>query len=181
MRFRNTQNRYGFISLIFHWLTALVIFALFALGLWMVELTYYDAWYRLAPHYHKSIGLLLMLAMLLRLGWRFYSRPPEPEPSLQRWEALSARAAHILLYLLVFALGISGYLISTADGLGIALFNWFDVPATLTGIDQQEDIAGEIHKWLAWSLISLAVLHALAALKHHFLDKDRTLTKMFGK
>ena len=180
MKLYNTPTSYGLISRALHWLSALVIFALFGLGLWMVELTYYDHWYRLAPYYHKSIGLLLMLAMLLRLGWRLFSPPPAHEPTLTRWEILSAQAMHLLLYGVVFALGISGYLISTADGRSLELFNWLAIPATVTGIEQQEDIAGSVHALLAWTLISLAAVHALAALKHHFLNKDRTLLKMLG-
>ncbi|MOA52423.1 hypothetical protein D3C78_1757160 [compost metagenome] len=75
----------------------------------------------------------------------------------------------------------SGYLISTADGRGIEVFGWFTVPATLSGIDGQEDIAGVVHLWLAWGLIGMAALHALAALKHHFIDRDATLSQMLGR
>ena len=76
------------------------------------------------------------------------------------------------------AIMLSGYLISTADGRAIEVFSWFEVPATLSDIDGQEDIAGDIHEILAWTLIVLVALHALAALKHHFIDKDTTLKRM---
>ncbi|MNR57354.1 hypothetical protein D3C85_1781150 [compost metagenome] len=76
---------------------------------------------------------------------------------------------------------ISGYLISTAEGVAIDVFGWFSVPATLSGLPEQADVAGVIHFYLAWSLVVLAVLHALAALKHHFLDRDPTLTRMLGR
>jgi cytochrome b561 len=75
---------------------------------------------------------------------------------------------------------LSGYLISTADGRGLEVFDWFSVPATLSGLDRQEDIAGEVHLYLAWTVIVLAALHALAALKHHFIDRDPTLMRMLG-
>jgi cytochrome b561 len=88
--------------------------------------------------------------------------------------------AHGLLYLLLFALMVSGYLISTADGRGLEVFDWFAIPATLSGLKGQEDLAGEVHLYLAWSLILLAALHALAALKHHFIDRDITLKRMLG-
>ena len=81
--------------------------------------------------------------------------------------------------MLLFALMLSGYLITTADGQPVYVFDWFTVPATLT-LDHQEDIAGAIHEVLAWSVISLALLHAAAAFKHHLLDRDRTLTRMLG-
>ena len=74
----------------------------------------------------------------------------------------------------------SGYLISTADGRGVSVFGLFEVPASLTGIPDQEDVAGVLHEWLAWGLIILAGLHALAAIKHHFIDRDATLSRMLG-
>jgi cytochrome b561 len=83
------------------------------------------------------------------------------------------------MYLLLTALMISGYLISTADGRGIAVFDWFEVPATLHGLEAQEDIAGEIHELLAFTLVGLSLAHAGAALKHHFINRDRTLTRMW--
>jgi cytochrome b561 len=75
----------------------------------------------------------------------------------------------------------SGYLISTADGRAVDVFDWFSIPATIHGYDNQEDIAGLVHLVLAISLISLVTLHAAAALKHHFIDRDRTLLRMSGK
>jgi cytochrome b561 len=82
---------------------------------------------------------------------------------------------------LMLALMIAGYLISTADGRPIDVFNLFSVPATLHGLADQEDIAGEIHEILAWALVLLAGVHALAALKHHFINRDSTLLKMLGR
>ena len=76
---------------------------------------------------------------------------------------------------------IAGYLISTADGRAIEVFGWFQVPATLYDLPEQEDIAGEIHELIAWALILLAGVHALAALKHHFINRDTTLLKMLGR
>ena len=73
---------------------------------------------------------------------------------------------------------ISGYLISTADGRPISFFGWFEVPALITGINNQEDIAGDVHFYMAWTLVILASLHGLAAIKHHLIDKDSTLTRM---
>jgi cytochrome b561 len=178
---RNTQESYGLVAVILHWLVALTVFGMFALGLWMVELTYYDPLYRTAPWVHKSIGVLLFATVLLRVLWRQVNPRPRPLDGHSRAERLAAGAAHLLLYLLLFAVMISGYLISTADGKPIDVFGWFSVPATLTGIDNQEDIAGEIHLVLAIILVSLAGVHALAALKHHFIDRDRTLLRILGR
>lgn len=85
------------------------------------------------------------------------------------------------MYLLLFAIGISGYLISTADGKPISVFGWFDVPAILSDAGAQADFAGALHFWLAWSVVVLSVMHGFMALKHHFIDKDDTLKRMLGK
>ncbi|VDZ79533.1 Cytochrome B561 [Salmonella bongori] len=76
MQFKNTPQRYGVVSAALHWLTAIVVYSMFALGLWMVTLSYYDSWYHQAPEWHKSIGVLLMMALIIRIIWRFYSLPP---------------------------------------------------------------------------------------------------------
>ena len=76
---------------------------------------------------------------------------------------------------------VSGYLISTADGRPIAVFDWFEVPALITSIPDQADVAGLIHEYLAWALLIFSAVHALAALKHHFIDRDPTLKRMFGR
>lgn len=85
----------------------------------------------------------------------------------------------MLLYLILFAIIISGYLISTADGQPISVFDWFSVPAVFTG-REQADLAGDVHLYLAWAVVVLSLLHAAGALKHHFIDKDITLKRMLG-
>ncbi|WP_263143188.1 cytochrome b [Pseudomonas sp. RIT-PI-AD] len=181
MQWRNSPTRYGLVSILLHWVVALVVFGMFALGLWMVGQDYYSPWYRTAPEIHKGIGLILFAVMLARLAWRFLSPPPPAPASHGRLTRVGAKAGHALLYLGLFALMISGYLISTADGRGISVFGLFEVPATLTAIPDQEDVAGKVHLYLAWALVIFAGVHALAALKHHFIDRDATLVRMFGR
>lgn len=175
---RNTPHRYGSVHIALHWLTAAAVLFLFPLGLWMVELDYYDSWYHRAPELHKSLGILLAAVVGLRLVWRWSN--PHPRPLGTALENRLATAAHWLLYLLLIALLASGYLISTAEGHPIEVFGWFSVPATLHGLPRQADVAGEIHEFLAFALIALVALHAGAALKHHFINRDRTLRRMLG-
>ena len=181
MQWRTTTERWGLLTILIHWLTALTVFSLFGLGLWMVSLDYYHAWYRQGPNLHKSIGILLFILTLLRLVWRRIEGRPAALSSHTAREQRLAHLAHVMLYLLMISVMVFGYLISTADGRAIEVFGLFSVPATLHGIDKQEDIAGVIHLWLAVTLISLVVLHAAAAVKHHFFDRDRTLTRMLGR
>lgn len=177
---RNTEQGWGLTSILIHWLTAVAVIGLFILGLWMVELTYYDDWYTTAPHIHRSVGVLLLLLTLTRMVWNRFNTKPDHLVSHTAWEQKAARLTHHALYILLLAIMLSGYLISTADGRSIDVFGLFSIPATVHGIEGQEDMAGNIHLVLSISMISLVVLHALAALKHHFFDKDATLKRMLG-
>jgi cytochrome b561 len=178
LNWRNTDHSYGLVSIGLHWLIAATAIGLFALGVWMVELSYYDSWYRRAPHIHKSVGILLFGVMLARLASRRAN--PRPRPLGSPLQNRMAAGVHSLLSGLLFALAASGYLISTADGRAIEVFALFSVPATLSGLENQADVAGRVHKLLGFALIGVAALHAGAALKHHFVDRDRTLKRMLS-
>lgn len=159
---------------------AIAVLGLFGVGWYMVELTYYDALYKTLPDLHKSIGILVAAALVLRIIWRLANPTPQPEPGGHRYEQLASRFAHLALYLLMIVIVCSGYLISTADGSSISVFDWFEVSATVTSIPEQEDVAGRVHEYLAYALVALVTLHAVAALKHHFVNKDNTLRRMLG-
>lgn len=180
MPLRDSPDRYGWLSMLLHWGTAVAVFGLFGLGLWMRELSYYDPWYQQGPFIHKSLGILVFAAVLLRLLWRALNPRPLDAPTLRPWERITAHITHYALYAMLLATMLAGYLISTADGRAIDVFTWFSVPATLHGLDGQEDIAGDVHEVLAWLLVISALVHAAAALKHHFFDRDNTLLKMLG-
>lgn len=175
---RNTSESYGWVSIVIHWVMALAIFGMFALGVWMTGLDYYDAWYHRAPDVHKSVGMLLLFLLVFRLAWRLGNA--RPALMGQWWEKIVALAVHRMHYLLLFALMITGYLIPTAEGVGIEVFGWFTVPATISFDKAQADIIGKAHWLLAWAAMGLAGMHAGAALKHHFVDGDSTLTRMLG-
>lgn len=174
----NSKNQYGWMSIILHWLSALWLIGMFTLGYWMVELDFYSQWYHSAPHYHKSLGLIFALVIVFRMLWKL--RQTSPKPLQSGWQANLARCIHMLFYLLFIGIFVSGYLISTADGRGIDIFNWFTLPASDELITGQEDIAGTWHRGFAYTLMGLATLHAFAALKHHFIDKDLTLVRMLN-
>lgn len=180
MKLSNQQQNYGLISILLHWGMAITIVGLFSLGLWMTSLGYYDAWYTQAPSIHKSIGILLAGVFAFRVFWKLTNIKPQPLLTHTAIERNLAHITHILLYILMACIMLSGYLISTADGRAIEVFGWFEIPATLTNIENQEDIAGEIHYYLALTLIGLASIHAFAAIKHHVIDKDDTLRRMIS-
>ncbi len=163
---------------IIHWLSAIVVIGMFAAGLWMVDLSYYSQWYHTVPHWHKSIGILLAGLTLFRFIWKLVT--PSPSIEGKPLERIAAKMVHKLIYVNLAVIFISGYLISTADGRGISVFDWFTVPSLGSLFPRQADISGDVHFYAAWFLIIMVSIHALAALKHHFIDKDNTLRKMTG-
>lgn len=181
MHWRNNTDRYGIVSILFHWVTALTVFGLFALGYWMVGLGYYDTWYHRAPEIHKSIGMLLLILTVARLAWRHISPAPKALVTHGTMVRRASKAGHLLLYLGLLAVMFAGYFISTADGVGVSVFGWFTIPAAVSQGASQADLAGVIHRYLAWGLVIFAVAHGLAAIKHHVIDRDRTLVRMLGR
>jgi cytochrome b561 len=173
------EQQYNFISRGLHWLSAISIIGLFGVGLWMVDLAYYSQWYQTAPFWHKSVGLSIAAITLFRFFWVMFTNNTEMEGNA--FENLAAKLAHKLIYLLLALIFISGYLISTSDGRPISVFNLFNVPALGELFENQSDISGEIHFYSAVTLMVLVTLHALAALKHHIINKDNTLKKMLGE
>lgn len=161
-----------------HWVSALIVIGMFSVGWWMVDLDYYSSWYQDAPHWHKSVGLLFAGFTVFRVIWKLVTPSPAIEGS--NFEKKAAKIAHIFLYLLLFGIFITGYLISTSDGRGIDIFNWFTLPSLGALFEDQTDISGMLHYYFACVLIGLAAIHAVAALKHHFIDKDNTLRKITG-
>ena len=177
---KNTKQHYGWVTITIHWLVAVIIIGLFSLGFWMVELGYYHPWYKQGPDLHRSIGIVLFALMVFRLILKIIQTKPVLISSHSKLEHLAGSLTHKLLYILVFVIMFSGYLISTADGRAIEVFQLITVPSLGELFSNQEDIAGLIHQYVAYSLMAIVIVHALAALKHHFIDKDNTLTRMLG-
>ncbi len=172
------------ILVLLHWSSAIVILGLYALGWYMVQLDYYDDWYHAAPTWHKAFGLLWCVVIVLRLVLRFILPRPAHLPSHATWERRLATLVHLLLYCLLLVIFFTGYLIATADGRAINLFDLVTLPALFSEaqleawLEYPEDVAGEWHELAADTLMLLVALHALGALKHHFIDRDTTLRRM---
>lgn len=169
-------SKYSLILRLCHWLSAVLILALFFVGIWMVELSYYDDWYQTAPTQHKNFGIILAFLTIVRIITRLTASSPTAIGS--KWEQLTASFTHKLMYLLLLSILISGYLISTASGKAILWFDWFPIPATIAYADRQADIAGEIHQYAAYTLIALVILHIAGAVKHQLVDKKPLFQRM---
>jgi cytochrome b561 len=156
---------------------AVAVFALFALGWWMVGLDYYSPYYQSAPDLHRSAGILMSLALGLRIGWRLMNVKPVDD-QLTPVERVASCVVHRAFYFLLLILMVSGYFISTADGRAIDVFGWFTVPAAAV-VPGLEDASGLVHAWSAYAVMALAVLHSAAALKHRFWDESRNGHRMW--
>lgn len=174
---RNTAQRYGLVSQLFHWLIV---------GLILFQYTW--AWrignaegFRLRLELvtqHKTIGMLVLGLALLRLVWRLFNRPPPLPPTMSRWEVLAAKVGHGLLYGLIIALPISGWLYTSAAGLGDFWWGPVNFPSLVARSERLEDHFGLLHQVLAISLAVIASVHLIAALRHHFVLKDSVLKRM---
>lgn len=181
MQIKNSTRAYGWVSILLHWLMAIALIGMYFVGDYMVELEYYDSLYHKLPALHKAIGILLAGLLVIRLAW-LYSQP-RPFPASGNAPAitdLAGKLGHLALYGLVLVMIISGYLISTAKGHGINVFDWFEIPAMLAANEDRGEFAGNIHEFAGTLFILLVGVHALAAFIHHFYWKDNTLTRMLG-
>lgn len=174
---KNSSQGFGLVSIALHWVSAVLVLGLFALGLYMTSLSYYDTWYHKGPWWHVSFGLLLMLLTLVRLVWRGFN--PNPAPLDQhRGRTILATSVKHLLYLTLIVVMLTGYLINTAEARPASFFGWLDVPALARFDGAAVDLLGRIHLFGAWLMMVLVAAHAGAALLHHFVWKDATLRRM---
>lgn len=177
MRIINTTTRYGIISILLHWLMAILLIALLGLGLYMVGLPISLEKLKLYG-WHKEYGILAFFLVLLRIIWRGVNITPHL--SLPLLEKIAARTVHWAFYGFMFAMPITGWLITSAAGLPVSVFGWFVLPNLIAPNSDWLKLFEEIHKWLGYGLIATIILHASAALKHHFINKDDILRRMLS-
>lgn len=178
MKFKNTEEGFGLVTIVIHWVMALFIIGLFILGKYMLDLDYYDAYYQIAPWWHKSFGLLVFLLLLYRIIWKLVNPKVKPLESYKTYEIRLAKLIQLSMYLVLLICCISGIIISTTKEAILTFFGLFDVPTLFIVGKEQVIIIEQVHEYSTLTLIVLASLHMLAALKHHFLDKDLTLTRI---
>jgi len=170
------RNRYSTVSLVLHWATAALVLAQILLitaaetegsnrALWMML--------------HKSGGITILVLTLARIGWRI-ANPAIPLPGdLPRWQKLFARATHVLFYIVLLALPLTGWLAGSAVGRGFDYYGLFPFP--LLPVGGGRETAGllmDIHRALPKLLYVLLALHVIGALKHQFVDRDNVLHRM---
>lgn len=178
MKLRNTTQAYGVITRILHWVVALLIVGLIGLGWWMVGLSYYDRWYHDALEWHKALGMIVLVLGSAKVAWFLASPRVAFAEGLAAYERVAARVVQGLFLLLMVLIPVTGYLISTSAGDGISMFGWLEVPALVSKNDAVRDTAIAVHYYAAYGAAGLVILHAGAALKRQFIDRDGTLRRM---
>src|SRR5437868_12142887 len=176
----NTPTTYGIITILLHWMLAILIIFMIGLGWYITTINYYHPYYHKLFTLHKSLGILTFLIALVNVIWFIANTKPDLPSNMSKWEIFAANSAHILLLFLTLLIPITGYFISTAEGASIQVFDWFEVPALFKQGHGYENLAGKVHAWLGYGTAGLVGIHALAALKHEFLNKDGTLRRMLG-
>ncbi len=174
---RNTTNRWGTLAQLFHWLIVLFIIAQFTLALLFGDLPNGARKLTLLSR-HKSIGITILTLALLRVLWRWSNPTPALPGTLKPYERTLARVTHVLLYVLLLAVPLSGWTMSSARGFPVSWFGLFQLPDLVPKNKALYEILVTTHDVLAWSLGVVAIVHLLAALKHHFVLKDDVLRRM---
>ncbi|WP_017915125.1 cytochrome b [Xanthomonas sacchari] len=181
MSARNTPNRWGSVSQTLHWLIAALILLLGVVGLTMGELPKTPKYFWVYTA-HKSLGLTVLALVIVRLGWRLYAGAPKPVPGTPGWQERIADATHALLYVMIFAIPLSGWLYDSASGL--RPFRWFGlvaVPKLSAPNEHLRDLSHTVHEWGFWLLIAVVLAHAGAAFYHHLFQRDATLARMLPR
>jgi len=177
LRVKNTDSDYGIITILFHWSIALLIIGLIVSGLTMTSLPNNLGKLTLFG-LHKQFGLLVLLIVILRLFWRLFNKIPALPRTMPKWQVISAHISHYLLYILMFTLPITGWLLTSAAGFPVSFFKLFIWPVVGRPNEKLEQIYTQTHDWLGIALTFVVVVHIGAALMHHFIDRDNVLRRM---
>lgn len=177
MRIRNDVGQWGLVSIGLHWLTFLLVVGLALVGLLMTELP--TGPFKVQVYaLHKSVGLTVFALALLRVLWRLFAGAPVPVADTPRWQDAIAKVTHGALYVLLLAVPFSGWMFNSAAGFPLRWFGLFKVPALSRYDPGLKAFAQAAHEWLFFALAALVLVHAVAALFHHYRLRDRTLVRM---
>ena len=173
----SSRQQYTGIAKVLHWLIALLIIGLFMLGQYMSDLSMSPRKLQLYS-WHKWFGVTVFLLVLIRLGWRLTHQPPSLPASMPKIQQLASHVGHAALYLLMLVIPLSGWLMSSAKGYQTVWFGVLPLPDLLGKDKQLGDMLAELHGALNGLMMLMIVVHVLAALKHHFIDRDDILKRM---
>lgn len=160
-----------------HWLMAVLVFVTFPVGLVVHEMALSPNKLRMMS-YHKWLGVTVFILVMLRLVWRASHKPAPMLAAIPHWQRVAANAVHVLLYALLFAIPLSGWLMSSAKGFQTVYLGLLPLPDLLAKDKVLGDALSALHQVLNITMLLLIAAHVAAALKHHFVDRDGTLVRM---
>jgi cytochrome b561 len=177
MSFRNTTRSWGSLSKALHWIIVLLIINQWIIaeradalpnGLAKLQVL---AW-------HKSFGITILMLAAIRLVWRLMNPTPDLTAETKPWERVLAKLSHLLLYALIFAMPLTGWMMSSARNFPVSWFKLFQLPDLVAPGEQTFHQMNDLHHLLFKVLVGVALLHIAGALKHHFYDKNDVLKRM---
>lgn len=175
------EPRYTKVAMALHWLLALMILGMFAVGVYMTDLPFSPQRLKLY-NWHKWAGITFLALTLLRLVWRVTHRPPALPAvvikAMPGWQTRAYHATHHLMYLLFFAVPLVGWAYSSAAGFPIVWFGQIALPDLLPADKALAELIKPLHELSAFCLMGLAGLHVAAAVKHHWVDRDGLMNRM---
>ena len=177
MAIRSDATHWGGLAKFFHWAVVLLILAQGVLGLVMVELPKSPKYFWVYD-LHKSFGITVLALVAVRLAWRLFDRAPRPVAGTPHWQERIASLTHWALYLLMFAMPISGWLFNSSSGYPLQYFGLFNLPKIAAVNPGTADLSGSLHEAGFWLLLLLVLAHAGAAFYHHLFQNDDTLRRM---
>ena len=177
MPIRNTTARWGAVSQTLHWAIVALIITQFVLINLELDLPLGAAKLALLAK-HKSVGITILMLAVVRLMWRWLNPSPLLPDTLKPYERVIAHVSHTSLYVLMFAMPLTGWTMSSARNFPVSWFNLFQLPDLVAPNRELYRFLHETHETLAWILVAVASLHVLGALKHHFILKDDVLRRM---
>ena len=175
----DSESSYGLVLRALHWVIAFLIIALIPLGWYMVRLDYTDPWSYDALEIHKGLGMVVLLLASIMGAKQIAQRTTVIAKPRKQWEALATKIIHYLLYALMLVVPATGYMISTSAGAGVSIFGLFEVPAVMPKSVPLRDAAISVHYYFAYAGVGLIAFHIAGALKHHFIERDDALKRMF--
>jgi cytochrome b561 len=173
----NPPDTYTPTAIRLHWLLAIAIVGTFAVGFYMHDLPLSPDKLKIYS-WHKWAGVTIFLLVWVRLAWRLCHRPPAPPAGMPAWQQHVAEAVHGLFYILMLAVPLSGWLMSSAKGFQTVWFGVLPLPDLLQKNPELGDLLKAVHQWLNFTLAGLVLVHVAAAFKHHFIDRDDVLKRM---
>ena len=170
-------NHYTRTAKSLHWLMAILIVGAFGVGTYMVGLKLTPTKLQLYS-WHKWAGVTVFVLLWVRLAWRLSHPAPALPDSVPGWQQRVAHATHVVLYLLMIAVPLSGWLMSSAKGFQTVWFGVLPIPDLLNKDEALGDLLKDVHLFLTYSLAALVAAHVAAALKHHLIERDDVLARM---